>query len=87
MMLLAVAVSPVLCTVGLVQILGIASAAAARLTEGTPYERSGQWSCLVGLVSIGGLCGWSLQLGPDTTAACAVTLMLMTMIAILDFGR
>jgi hypothetical protein len=37
------------------------------------------------LVVVGGLCGWSLQFGPGSSAACAVTLTLMTLIAIIDF--
>jgi hypothetical protein len=85
MTLFAIAVSPLLCTLGLVQLLGIMAAAAARLTEGTRYERGGQWLCLVSLVVVGGLCGWSLQFGPGSSAACAVTLTLMTLIAIIDF--
>ena len=85
MMLFAIAVSPLLCTLGLVQVLGIMAAAAARLTEGTRYERGGQWLCLASLVVVGGLCGWSLQFGPGSSAACAVTLTLMTLIAIIDF--
>ena len=85
MMLFAIAVSPLLCTLGLVQLLGIMAAAAARLTECTRYERGGQWLCLVSLVVVGGLCGWSLQFGPGSSAACAVTLTIMTLIAIIDF--
>lgn len=84
MMPLAVALSPVLCTVGLVQLLGIAAAAASRMAEGTRYERGGQWMCLTGIVVVGAVCCWSLQVGPDTSAACAVTLTLMTLIAIID---
>ena len=84
MMPFAVALSPVLCTVGLVQLLGIAAAAAARMAEGTRYERGGQWICLTGIVVMGALCCWSLQFGHDTSAACAVTLTLMTLIAIID---
>jgi hypothetical protein len=85
MMLFALALSPLLCTLGLVQVLGIMAAAAARLAEGTRYERGGQWLCLLSLVVVGGLCGWSLQFGPGSSAACAVTLTLMTLIAIIDF--
>lgn len=85
MTLFAVAVSPVLCALGLVQVLGIVAAAAARLSEGTRYERGGHWLCLVSLIIVGGVCGWSLQLGPGASAACAVTLTLMTLIAIVDF--
>lgn len=84
-MLFAVALSPLLCTLGLLQILGIVAASSARLAEGTRYERGGQWLCLLSLVVMGGLCGWSLQLGPGVSAACAVTLTLMTLIAIMDF--
>jgi len=85
MMLFAVAVNPLLCALGIMQILGIVAAASARLAEGTRYERGGQWLCLLSLVVMGGLCGWSLQLGPGVSAACAVTLTLMTLIAIMDF--
>ena len=85
MMLFAIAVNPLLCALGVMQILGILAAASARLAEGTRYERGGQWLCLLSLVVMGGLCGWSLQLGPGVSAACAVTLTLMTLIAIMDF--
>jgi len=85
MMLFAVAVNPLLCALGIMQILGIVAAASARLAEGTRYERGGQWLCLLSLIVMGGLCGWSLQLGPGVSAACAVTLTIMTLIAIMDF--
>jgi hypothetical protein len=85
MMLFAIAVSPLLCTLGAIQILGIVAAAAARLAEGTRFERGGHWLCLLSLIVVGGLCGWSLQFGPGASAACAVTLTLMTLIAISDF--
>jgi hypothetical protein len=85
MMLFAIAVNPLLCALGVMQILGILAAASARLAEGTRYERRGQWLCLLSLVVMGGLCGWSLQLGPGVSAACAVTLTIMTLIAIMDF--
>jgi hypothetical protein len=87
MTLLALALSPVLCTLGLVQILGIGAAACARLAEGTRYERGGQWLCLAALAVVGLLCVVCLRLGPDSCAACAVTLTLMILIAIIDFGR
>jgi hypothetical protein len=85
MILFATAVSPLLCTLGLVQVLGIVAAASARLAEGTRYERVGQWLCMLSLVVVGGVCGWSLQFGPGSSAACAVTLTLMTLIAVIDF--
>jgi len=80
----AVAMSPVLCAFGAVQILGIVAAGLARLTEGTARERQGQWLCLGALATIGGLCGVAIPFGPDTTAACAVTLAVMTLIAVVD---
>ncbi|MEI6257003.1 MAG: hypothetical protein WCQ77_10215 [Planctomycetota bacterium] len=86
MILLAIAVSPVLCTLGLVQFLGIIAATFSRLAEGTRYERSGQWLCMAAIIVVGAVCGLSLQWGPDSCAACAVTLSLMTMIAIVDLG-
>ncbi|NCY02301.1 MAG: hypothetical protein EBX36_05185 [Planctomycetia bacterium] len=85
MLPLAIAVNPVLCALGCAQILGLVAAAGSRLAEGTRYERGGQWVCLLSLAFMGGLCGWSLQIGPGSTAACAVTLTLMTLIAIMDF--
>ena len=80
----AVAVSPVLCAFGAVQIMGLAAAGVARLTEGTRHERGGQWLCLGALAMVGALCGAAIQFGPDTTAACAVTLAVMTLIAVVD---
>jgi hypothetical protein len=77
-------VSPVLCAVGAVQILGIVAAAASRMTEGTRHERAGHVLCVAALGTVGGLCGFCLQYGPDSGAMCAVTLTLMTMIAIVD---
>lgn len=83
-MLVAVAVSPTLCLLGLLQILGIASAGIARAMEGTRHERLGQWLCLTALAVVGGFCGAAVRIGPDATAACAVTLAVMTMIAVAD---
>jgi len=79
--------SPVLCALGVVQLLGLIAAGVARLAEGTRHERAGHWLCLV---AAGG--GWRLVWlldsidGPDSAAMCAVTLALMTMIAIVDVG-
>lgn len=85
MLLFAIAINPLLCGLAVVQILGILAATAARLAEGTRFERGGHWLCLVSLAVVGGVCGWSLQVGPGSSAACAVTLTLMTLIAIIDF--
>lgn len=86
MLFAAIAVSPVLCTMGVIQILGVIAAAASRLAEGTAHERAGHWLCLAALAVVGGLCGFSIQYGPDAGAMCAVTLTLMTLIAIVDVG-
>jgi len=83
-MLLALAVSPIFCTIGAVQLLGIAAAAAARLTEGTRHEWCGQWACLAGLATMGTVCGIAIQYGPDAAAASAAALALMTMITVID---
>jgi hypothetical protein len=77
-------VSPVLCGVGLVQVLGIVAAIASRLAEGTPREQLGHCLCVVALAAVGGLCGFCLQYGPDSGAMCAVTFTVMTMITIVD---
>jgi hypothetical protein len=86
MLFAAMSVSPLLCTFGALQVLGVVAAGLARLTEGTRHERGGQWLCLAALAMVGGLCGAAIQFGPDTAAACAVTLSLMTLIAVGDFS-
>lgn len=78
------AFNPTLCLLGALQVLAIASAGAARATEGTRHERVGQWACIGGLAVIGGFCGAAIRIGPGATAACAVTLAVMTMIAVVD---
>jgi hypothetical protein len=80
----AAACSPTLCLLGLVQLLGLATAGVARFVEGTRHEAWGQWLCLGGLGMIGTVSGAAIRIGPDAAAACAVTLALMTMIAIID---
>jgi len=86
MMLLAVAVSPALCALGVVQVLGVGAAAAARLVEGTRHERLGHRLCVGGLAVIGMTCGAAVRLGPDAAASCAVTLAVMTLVAVCDFA-
>jgi len=82
--LLAVSLNPLFCLVGLVQLLGLLTAGGTRFTEGTRYERLGQWICLAALGLVGTVCGATLQLGPGIATTSAVTLTLMTMIAIVD---
>ena len=87
MLLFAIAVSPVLCAMSAVQIFGLVAAGLTRLAEGTRHERGCQWLLVVALAAVGGLCGFALQFGPASAAVCAVTLTLMTMIAVVDGGR
>ena len=84
--LLAVSLSPMLCTLGAVQVLCVAAAGFSRLAEGTRFERSGQWLCLTALAVVGALCGVTIQFGPDSVAVCAGTPALVTMIAVADFS-
>lgn len=86
MTILAVALSPMLCAMSLVQLLGLAAAGLSRLAEGTPHERRCQWLLVFALAAVGGLCGFALQFGAASAAVCAVTLTLMTMIAVFDGG-
>ncbi|NDC53012.1 MAG: hypothetical protein EBZ74_01680 [Planctomycetia bacterium] len=84
MLLVAVAVSPVLCAMSVVQLLGLAAAGLVRLAEGTSHERPSQWLLVLALAAVGGLCGFALRFGPAAAAACAVTLALMTLIVVFD---
>ena len=86
MTLFALAVSPTLCALGAVQVFGVVAAGVARLVEGTPHERLGHRICMGGLAVIGTTCGLAVRLGPDAAASCAVTLAIMTLIAVCDFG-
>lgn len=79
-------VSPALCALGAVQIVGVATAGIARMVEGTRHERLGHWLCVGGLALIGATCGAAVRLGPDAAASCAVTLAIMTLIAVCDFA-
>jgi len=87
MPMLAVAVSPVFCALGAVQLLGVVAAAVARITEGTAHEAGGQWVYLAALAVMGGVCGIAVQFSPDAAAASAGTLALMTLITVADFSQ
>ncbi|MFZ4732990.1 MAG: hypothetical protein ACOYK7_10690 [Pirellulales bacterium] len=75
------------CGLTAVHVVGLVAAAMARLAEGTRYERWCQAACLVALGAVGAVCGLTLEVGPGVAAASAVTLMVMTMIAIIDVPR
>lgn len=78
------AMSPLACAMSGVQILGIVAAGMARLAEGTRHERACHWLLLLSLAIVGGLCGFALQFGAAAGAICSVTLMVMTMISVVD---
>ncbi len=77
-------VSPAVVVLGGIQLLGLVAAALARLAQGTRYELACQWGCVAALGLVGGLVGYSIQFGPHAAATSAVTLLMMTMIAVID---
>ena len=86
MTLFALALSPTLCALGAVQVFGVVTAGVARLVEGTRHERLGHWLCVGGLAVIGTTCGAAVRIGPGAAASCAVTLAVMTLVAVCDLG-
>ena len=86
MLLLALAVSPVFCCLGAVQLLGVVAAAIARLTEGTRHETCGQFVCLAALAVVGTCCGIAIPFGPHAAAGSATALAVMTLITVADFS-
>lgn len=79
--------SPMVCLLGGVQAVGLVASLSARVAEGTRYERAAQVACFAALALVGGLCGFAIQFGPDAAAMSAVTLLIMTMIAVVDVRR
>jgi hypothetical protein len=86
MLLFAIAVSPLFCCLGAVQLLGVAAAAIARLTEGTRHEACGQCLCLGALAAVGTCCGIAIPFGPHAAAGSAAALAVMTLITVADFS-
>jgi len=41
-------------------------------------------ACLAALAVVGGSCGFAIQFGPDAAATMALTLLAMTLIAVVD---
>lgn len=87
MLVLAFAVSPVFCCIGAVQLLGVAAATLARLTEGTRHETCGQCLCLAALAVVGISCGMAIPFGPHAATGSATALAAMTLITVADFPR
>ena len=79
----ATAANPLFCLVGLLQLIGLLVAGATRFTQGTPYERTGQWSCLLALGLIGAI--WAdAKTWARNSNNQRFTLTLMTMIVIIE---
>lgn len=78
--------SPLLCGLAAVHVLCLAAASLARLGEGTRHERIAQAGCLAALGGMGCVCGMSLRCGPGFAAFSGVTLAVMTIVAVADFG-
>jgi hypothetical protein len=69
------------------QLVGLASALFARLSEGSSGQSAGQWLFLVslGLVGLGTM--GALSMGPGYWLSSAATLSLMIVTATCDFSR
>jgi len=84
-LLLAIAVNPALCAIGVVHAAAIAVAVVTRLAEGTRHAGVAHAVYFVLLGVVGLLCGASLQLGPGASVFSSVSLATMTLIAVADF--
>jgi hypothetical protein len=74
-------------TLATVQLLGMASAWLARLSEGTAHQARFQRFFFVSLVVVGGATMVSLRLPPVYWLISAVTFTLMIMVVVCDFSR
>lgn len=72
---------------GAVQIAGLASAWAARLSQGSPRQASWQRLFFGWLAVVGGATVFALRLGPVCWLASGATLAIMVLIATCDFSR
>ena len=71
-----------------VQCFGVLSAAAARLSEGSPCQSASQWVFLVALPLVGAATVVALMVGPGVWVACAASLAVMVLTATCDLrGR
>ena len=76
--------TPMVCVLGGVQALGLAAALSVRVAQGTRFEAAAQGACLAALALVGAACGVAIQFGPGAAATMAVTLLAMTLIAVMD---
>lgn len=77
----------VLCSLGAIQVLGLVSAAAARLSEGSRCQRLSQRVFLGWLGVVGGSTILSLGLWPPCWLASGATFSVMVLTVTCDFGR
>jgi hypothetical protein len=75
----------VVCCLGAVQVLGLLSAAVARLSEGSRCQAPGQWAFLALLAIVGCVTVVSLALGSGFWLPSGATLSLMILGAVCDF--
>jgi hypothetical protein len=66
------------------QCFGVLSAAAARLSEGSPCQAASQWVFFVALSVVGTATGVALMVGPGVWVACAACLAVMVLTATCD---
>jgi len=66
------------------QCFGVLSAAAARLSEGSPCQAASQWVFLVALPLVGVATVVALMVGPGIWVACAASLAVMVLTATCD---
>jgi hypothetical protein len=66
------------------QCFGVASAASARLSEGSPCQAVSQWVFLVALPLVGAATVVALMVGPGIWVACATSLAVMVLTATCD---
>ncbi len=74
-------------TLATVQVLGMAIAWLARLSQGSPHQRRCQRLFFVSLIAVGGATMMSLRLAPACWLLSAVIFTLTIMIVVCDFSR
>jgi len=76
----------VLVCLGLMQLVGLISGLAARLSAGGRFQAPCQWLFIVCLILVGGSTVFSLGIAPGWWLGSGATLAVMVLIAVCDFG-